>query len=441
MDDDKYGNDIIRKISWRLIPFLVFSYILCFVDRVNLGFAALTMNKEFGFSPTVFGWGAGILFVGYFFFGVPSNLGLHKYGARRWIAGIMIIWGFVSTSMIFIQGTTSFFAIRFLLGAAEAGFFPGIILYLTLWFPSKYRGQIVSRFMFAQPIALMLGSAVSGWLLEMDGVLGVAGWKWLFLLEGFPSSLIGIVALFFLTDLPAKALWLKPEERNWLQTELDNECRSVEATSQAPHSLWETIANGRVLLLCLIYVCMVIGVYGVNMWLPQIVKTFGNAGAGQIGIVAAIPFLAASIGMLLIGASSDRFQERKWHVTCSTLLAGTALVASAFTQQHQVLTILLLSISSIGMYGCMPIFWTIPPTFLTGTAVAAGIGFINAIGNLGGFLGPFLVGYIKDSTGSFISGLLFLGGCTVLGSFLVYLVCKKAEASAPRTAEPVKATN
>ncbi|PKU24339.1 MFS transporter [Telmatospirillum siberiense] len=431
-------KDVIRKVSLRLIPFLVFSYILCFVDRVNLGFAALTMNKEFGFSPTIFGWGAGILFVGYFFFGVPSNLGLNKYGARRWIAGIMILWGLVSASMVLIQGTASFFAVRFLLGAAEAGFFPGIILYLTFWFPAQYRGRIVSRFMFAQPIALTLGSAVSGWLLEMDGVMGVAGWKWLFILEGIPSSLVGVIALFYLTDLPFKAMWLKPEERAWLQGELDKERRSVESAGPK-YSLWETMTNTRVLLLCLIYVCMVIGVYGVNMWLPQIVKSFGNAGAGQIGVVAAIPFFAASIGMLLIGMSSDKFQERKWHVTVSTLVAGCALVASAFTQQNQVLTILLLSISSIGMYGCMPIFWTIPPTFLTGTAVAAGIGFINAIGNLGGFLGPFLVGYIKESTGSFISGLLFMGGCTVVGSLLVYVVCKRAESSAANMAQAVEA--
>jgi ACS family tartrate transporter-like MFS transporter len=428
-DSGEYGEKIIRKVSLRLIPFLIFSYILCFVDRVNLGFAALTMNKEFGFSPTIFGWGAGILFVGYFLFGVPSNLGLNKYGARRWIAGIMIVWGLVSASMVFIQGMPSFFFVRFLLGAAEAGFFPGIILYLTFWFPSEYRGRIVSRFMFAQPIALTLGSAVSGWLLELDGALGIAGWKWLFVLEGLPSSLVGLVALFYLTDRPIMAAWLEPGERQWLQGRLDFERRSIESVSQKV-SLWKTMANGRVLLLCLIYVCMVIGVYGVNMWLPQIVKTFGNAGAGRIGVISAIPFFAASIGMLLIGISSDKYKERKWHVTCSTLVAGAALVASSFTQQEQALTILLLSISSIGMYGCMPIFWTIPPTFLTGTAIAAGIGFINAIGNLGGFLGPFLVGYIKDTTGSFISGLLFMGACSVLGGILVYLVCRRAETTA-----------
>jgi ACS family tartrate transporter-like MFS transporter len=358
---------------------------------------------------------------------VPSNLGLNKYGARRWVSGIMLIWGLVSTSMVLIQGEKSFFFIRFMLGVTEAGFFPGVILYLTFWFPSEYRGRIISRFMFAQPIALTLGSAISGWLLEMDGVLGVAGWKWLFVLEGLPSSLIGVVAFFYLTDRPLQALWLKKDERDWLQKRLDDERRSVEAVNKQG-SLLQAMLNGRVLLLSVIYVCMVIGVYGVNIWMPQIIKSFSSAGVGQIGVISAIPFFAASIGMLLIGMSSDKFAERKWHVTLTTLVAGLALGASAFTQHNLQVTVLLLAISCICMYGNMPIFWTVPPRFLTGTAVAAGIGFINAVGNLGGFVGPFVVGAIKDWTGSFVSGLLFMSGCAVVGAILVYLICAKVEA-------------
>ncbi len=423
---EEYGQQIIRKVSWRLIPFLVLSYMLNFVDRVNLGFAALQMNKELSFTPTVFGWGAGILFVGYFFFGVPSNLALNRYGARRWIALIMIIWGVVSASMALVSGQTSFYVIRFLLGAAEAGFFPGVILYLTMWIPKEYRARITSRFMFAQPIALTLGSLASGWLLQMDGIMGLAGWKWMFLLEGIPCSLVGLIALSYLTDKPENAKWLEAEERKWLQGELDKESRAVEATQKI--GTFEVMTHGRVWLLCAIYVCMVVGVYGVNMWLPQIIKNFsGTISTGQIGILAAIPFVAASIGMLLIGMSSDKFKERKWHVTLATGIAGVALLASAFTQSSPTITITLLAISSIGMYGCMPLFWTIPPTFLTGSARAAGIGFINSIGNLGGFLGPMVVGLIRDTTGSFISGLIFLGVCVIVGSILVHAVAKRTE--------------
>lgn len=420
-------KEIINKVSWRLIPFLVFAYLLCFIDRVNLGFAALTMNKDLGFTATVFGWGAGILFIGYLFFGVPSNLAMQKYGARRTIATIMVIWGLISAGMAFVQGTVSFLIMRFLLGAAEAGFFPGVIFYLTSWFPAQYRGVIVSRFMFAQPIASMLGSAISGWLLTLDGMGGLAGWKWMFIFEGIPSAIVGIIALYYLTDVPAKANWLSKNEREWLQAKLDDERAKVE--SVRTYGLWETMSNPRVLLLGLIYVSMVIGVYGVNMWLPQIVKGFGGTmSTSQIGYVSAIPFVAAAIGMLLIGFSSDRFMERKWHMTGSMILAGVGIIGSALTT-NPVLTILFIALSSIGYYGCMPIFWTIPSTFLTGASAAAGIAFINSIGNLGGFVGPIIVGWIKDTTGNFISGLIFLGICVLLGSILGYFVCNRMQNS------------
>jgi len=426
MNEQLQEKAIINKVAWRLIPFMVFAYLLCYIDRVNLGFAALTMNKELGFTATMFGWGAGILFVGYFLFEVPSNVALQKFGARIWIARIMITWGIVSAAMSLVEGPTSFLITRFLLGAAEAGFFPGIIFYLTFWFPARYRGVIVSRFMFAQPIALMIGSALSGWILGMDGVMGVAGWKWLFILEGIPSVLFGIFTFFYLTDTPAKATWLEPNERQWLQAQIDDERSKIESV-HSKAGLLETLVNPRVLLLGVVYVCIVIGIYGVNMWLPQIVKSFGNNSSAQIGLIAAIPFVAAAIGMLWIGYSSDKHQERKWHMTISIVMAGIGLLASAFYSGNPVLTILFLSISSIGLYGCMPIFWTIPSTFLTGTAAAAGIAAINSIGNLGGFAGPFAVGWIKDTTGSFASGLVFLGVSVLLGSILGYSICVKAE--------------
>lgn len=428
MDEKMYEKSVISKVTWRLIPFLVFSYLLCYVDRVNLGFAALTMNKDLGFTATVFGWGAGLLFIGYFLFEVPSNLALQRYGARVWIARIMITWGIISAAMALIEGTASFYIMRFLLGAAEAGFFPGILLYMTYWFPAQYRGVIISRFMFAQPIALMIGTAVSGWLLNLDGVWGIAGWKWLFVLEGLPSVLVGLVTLVYLTDKPENAAWLELEERKWLQAKLDAEKAQVEAV-HSKAGLMDTLKNPRVLLLGLIYVCIVIGIYGVNMWLPQIVRTFSTSLTNtQIGLISSIPFVAAAIGMLLIGISSDRMQERKWHLTITTVVAGVSLLGSAYTgSENPVATMVLLSLSSICLYGCMPIFWTYPPAFLTGTAAAAGIALINSIGNLGGFAGPFAVGWIKDATGNFLAGLIFLGTSVVIGGLLAYVVCHKTE--------------
>lgn len=439
MDEKVYEKRIINKVTWRLIPFLVLVYLLCYIDRVNLGFAALTMNKELGFSATVFGWGAGLLFVGYFLFEVPSNLALQKFGARIWIARIMITWGIISAGMALIQGTASFYIMRFLLGAAEAGFFPGILLYMTYWFPAQYRGVIISRFMFAQPIALMIGTAVSGWLLNLDGVWGIAGWKWLFVLEGVPSVLFGLVTLAYLTDKPEKAEWLAPEERKWLQAKLDVEKDQVEAV-HSKAGLMDTLMNPRVLLLGFIYVCIVIGIYGVSMWLPQIVKTFGDSLTNtQIGFISSIPFVSAAIGMLLIGISSDRMQERKWHLTITTVMAGVCLLGSAYTgSANPVATIVLLSLSSVCLYGCMPIFWTYPPAFLTGTAAAAGIALINSIGNLGGFAGPFAVGWIKDSTGNFLSGLIFLGASVVIGGLLAYVVCCKTELADAKRQESIK---
>jgi ACS family tartrate transporter-like MFS transporter len=416
---------IINKVSWRLVPFLVLSYLLCYIDRVNLSFAALTMNQELGFTATMFGWGAGIMFIGYFIFEVPSNIALQKFGARVWIARIMITWGIISAAMAMVGGNVSFLVTRFLLGAAEAGFFPGVIFYMTFWFPAKYRGVIISRFMFSQPIALMIGSALSGWILGWDGMLGMAGWKWLFISEGIPSVLCGIFTFFYLTDTPAQATWLEPSERQWLQAEIAAEHAKVESVRK--YSLLESLCNVRVILLGIVYVCIVIGIYGVNMWLPQIVKGFGNLASGQIGLITAIPFVAAAIGMLWIGVSSDKHQERKWHMTISIVMAGVGLLASAFYSGSPILTIVFLSISSIGLYGCMPIFWTIPSTFLTGTAAAAGIALINSIGNLGGFAGPFAVGWIKDYTGNFASGLVFLGVSVLIGAALGYVICVKAE--------------
>lgn len=416
---------IINKVSWRLIPFFVFAYLVNYIDRVNLGFAALGMNRDLGLTATTFGYGAGILFIGYLIFGVPSNIGLQRYGAKIWLSFILVVWGSIAAGMSLVSTVPEFFVMRFLLGASEAGFFPGVIFYLTRWFPAEYRASITSRFMFAQPLALMIGSAISGWLLTLDGTWGIAGWKWMFVLEGLPAVLTGIVAYFYLADGPEKTSWLKDDEKEWLiQTLKDEEARIV---TKEKGSMWQAMANPQVWILALIYVSQVIGVFGVNMWLPQIIKTFGNISTTSIGFISAIPFVVAAAGMLLIGWSSDKYQERKWHMIGSMALAGASLVLCGLVNGSLEVSILLISISSIGFYGCMPVFWTIPPTFLAGAAAATGIAFINAIGNLGGFFGPVVIGWIKDYTGSFISGLYFMGGAVLVGCILALGLYKLAD--------------
>ncbi len=423
LEEDK--QYIISKVSWRLIPFFVFAYLLNYIDRVNLGFAALQMNRDLGLTATAFGYGAGILFIGYLVFGVPSNIGLQRYGAKLWIGCILFVWGCISAGMSLVTTVPEFLVMRFLLGASEAGFFPGVIFYLTRWFPAEYRASITSRFMFAQPLALMIGSAISGWLLTLDGTLGIAGWQWMFIIEGIPAALTGIVAYFYLTDGPEKAHWLKDDEKEWLIQKLKAEEDKIVAKEKC--SMWQVMANPKVWVLALIYVSQVIGVFGVNMWLPQIIKSFGDISTTSIGLISAIPFVVAAVGMLLIGRSSDKYKERKWHMIGAMALAGGSLVLCGLVNSNLFISILLISISSIGFYGCMPVFWTIPSTFLVGAAAATGIAFINAIGNLGGFVGPVAIGWIKDYTGSFTSGLYFMGGAVLIGCILALGLYKLAD--------------
>ncbi|MDR3564616.1 MAG: MFS transporter [Negativicutes bacterium] len=425
MNDLAMEKAIMNKVTWRLIPFLVLAYLLCYIDRTNLGFAALTMNKDLGFTATVFGWGAGIFFIGYFFFEVPSNLALQKFGARIWIARIMITWGIISAAMALVSGTVSFVMTRFLLGAAEAGFFPGIVYYLTYWYPERYRANVLARFMFAQPIALMIGSAVSGLVLNMDGVMGVAGWKWLFIIEGIPAVFLGFFTLWYLTEKPVNATWLKPSEREWLQAQITEEHKEIESVRK--YTFWESLTHPKVLLLGLVYVSSALCNYGTNMWLPQMVKALGDFSSSQIGLISAIPYVCAAIGMLIIGYSSDHFMERKYHLTGAMVIAGCGLLGSALFTSNAVLTIVCLSVAAIGIFAAIPIFWTLPSRFLTGTASAAGIALINSIGNLGGFVGPFGVGWIKDATGSFANALVCLAIYMLAAAALAYWICGQTE--------------
>jgi D-galactonate transporter len=415
---DPVEKRTIAKVSLRLVPFLMLCYFVAYLDRVNVGFAALTMNTDLGISSTVFGFGAGIFFFSYFIFEVPSNLALEKFGARKWIARIMVSWGILSGAMALVQGEYSFYVVRVLLGAAEAGFFPGIIFYLTLWFPAVYRARIIGWFMAAIPLSTVIGAPVSGMILGLHGAGGLAGWQWLFILEAAPALILGVVVWFYLTDRPADAKWLAPEERAWLQNRLSAEVRQKEELHHM--SVMQSLLNPKVLALSLVYFGAVATNYGTAFWLPQIIKGFGLSNAG-VGFVTAIPYLVGTIGMVLWSRSSDAGMERKWHTVVAFLLAAIGIAGSTFVDDP-VMKMIALSVGALGVFAVLPVFWTLPTAFLSGASAAAGIAAINSIGNLAGFFGPFAMGALKDMTGSFSSGLLAIAACAVMGLVIVLVL-------------------
>jgi MFS transporter, ACS family, tartrate transporter len=415
----------LRKVTLRIVPFVMLLYFIAFIDRVNIGFAALTMNKDLGFSPTVFGFGAGIFFLGYFLFEVPSNLVLDKVGARIWIARVMITWGLISGAMAFVQGPNSFYALRFLLGAAEAGFFPGIILYLSYWFPARQRAAVTAIFMAAAPLSTVLGSPVSGALLEMHGLLGLSGWQWMFIIEAVPALILGVMVPFYMTDRPEKAKWLRDDERNWLVTTMNAEAAKKAGT--ASHSVWRGLADPRVIALSLVYFGTSAGLYTLGIWAPQIIKEFGLSSL-QVGFLNALPGIVAIVAMVLWARHSDRSGERTWHVVGACLLASLGLVLAGFA--GSVLAVLLaLTLVNIGISSAKPPLWSMPTLFLSGSAAAAGIATINSIGNLGGFVGPAMIGWIKDITGSFQGGLFFVAGLLVLSAILTLALARSQRTS------------
>jgi ACS family tartrate transporter-like MFS transporter len=420
---------VVRKITLRIVPFVMLLYFIAFIDRVNIGFAALTMNKDLGFSPSVFGFGAGIFFLGYFLFEVPSNLILEKVGARLWIARVMITWGMVSAAFAFISGDTSFYILRFLLGAAEAGFFPGIILYLSYWFPARYRAGVVSLFMAAAPISVVLGSPISSALLEMNGLLGLKGWQWMFLMEAVPAMLLGFVVLFYMTDRPEKAKWLKDDEREWLVNAMNAEHAAKAAT--ASHSIWRGLADLRVLALSLVYFGTSAGLYTLGIWAPQIIKEFGLS-TMQVGLLNAVPPTVAVVAMVLWARHSDRTGERTWHVVAACIAAAVGLMLAG-SATSVISVVAALTLVNIGISAAKPPLWSMPTMFLSGSAAAAGIATINSIGNLGGFVGPAMIGWIKDLTGSFQGGLYFVAGLLVLSAVLT-LVLSRSRRNSPTTA-------
>jgi len=405
----------IRKVSARLVPFLMICYFVAYLDRVNVGFAALTMNKDLGISATAFGFGAGIFFFSYFIFEVPSNLALERFGARKWIARIMLSWGILSGLMAAISGETGFYIIRVLLGAAEAGFFPGIIFYLTLWFPAVYRGRIIGWFMAAIPLSTVFGAPISGLILSLHNFGGLAGWKWLFILEATPAVILAFVVWFYLTDRPAEARWLAPDERDWLMRRLAAEQDQRQAAEHI--SVGQALINPRVLALAVVYFGAVATNYGTAFWLPQIVKDFGLTNI-MTGLVTAIPYVVGTLGMIWWGRRSDAHMERKGHAAIALALAALGIAVSPLLNDPT-LKMISLCVGAFGVFAVLPVFWTLPTAFLSGAAAAAGIAVINSVGNLAGFFGPFVMGWLKDETGSFAAGLWAIAACAVIGMLVV----------------------
>ncbi|HEX2728265.1 MAG TPA: MFS transporter [Rubrobacteraceae bacterium] len=434
------GRRTLLKVTWRLIPFMFLLYIVAFLDRVNVGFAALQMNEDLGFSDAVYGLGAGIFFIGYFIFEIPSNLIMERIGARIWIARIMITWGIISAAMFLVTGPVSFYVLRFLLGVAEAGFFPGMILYLTYWFPARERARRVALFMTAIPLAGVIGSPVSGALLELDGFAGLQGWQLMFLAEGIPAVILGIVVLFYMDDGPRHANWLNQDERDWLKDALDRENR-IKA-DHGEYTTRQALSNGRVWILSFVYFGVVTSVYGVSLWLPQIVEDFSGFNPLAVGFLSAIPYLVATVGMVLFARHSDATGERRWHVAIPAFIATVGLILTGLVGTSTVLQMLALTIASLGIYSTLATFWSLPTAFLSGTAAAAGIALVNSVGNLGGFVGPYAVGYLSDTTGSTYGGMLFLAVLILLAGLLAVLAVRHERAleEVEEVIEPVSST-
>src|SRR5229473_415706 len=419
--DDSFETKTYRKVDVRLIPFLFLCYILAYLDRVNVGFAKLQMLKDLSMSDAAFATGAGIFFIGYFFFEVPSNVLLKKFGARMWIARIMISWGVVSACMIFVKGVWSFYALRFLLGLAEAGFFPGVIFYLTLWYPSRLRSTRTAWFVAAIAFSGVIGNPISGWIMDtLSGSMDLQGWQWLFLAEGIPSIIVGFWVIYYLNSSIEEAKWLTGEEKALLANRL-----VAEDQHKTEHNLKDAFASGKVWVLCAIYFTLMIGLYGIAFWLPTIVKGFGTRGYLGVGLITAIPYAVAVIGMILLSLHSDKTGERRLHYVANVTAGAVGLILSGIFASQPVLAIIFLSIGTLGVIGSMPLFWPLPSAFLAGTAAAAGIGIVNSVGNLGGYFGPNIPIWAKAVSSDKSAALYIIAGILLVGAFLTYFFVPK----------------
>jgi ACS family tartrate transporter-like MFS transporter len=425
---------VLSKVLWRIVPFLLLCYIIAYLDRVNVGVAGLTMNKDLGLSPSEFGWSAGLFFFGYFLAEVPSNLALQAVGARKWIARILITWGLLSAGTAFVVGPVSFGVMRFLLGLGEAGFTPGVFLYFTYWFPARARGRATAAFLLGIPIANIIGAPLSSSLLALEGVAGLHGWQWLLILEGFPATILGFVCLFTLTDRPEQAKWLNPEERSWLAGVLAAERQQIEAKHAS--KLKDAFTNWRVLVCAGVNFCAIIGSVGLGLWMPQILRGFGF-GVVAVGFLAAIPYLCGAVAMMLWARLSDAGTERSWYVAAGLLVGAASLVIAGYATGSALISIVALCGAVVGIMCYQSTFWPIPSSFLTGSAAAGGLALIVSIGNLGGFVGPYLIGAIRESTGSFGWALISVAAFLIVGAILIRVVgisLRSARAASPQPA-------
>jgi len=417
MSESEQLKRLYSKVSWRILPLLLLGYIIAYLDRVNVGFAKLQMLGDLGFSETIYGLGAGIFFIGYFLFEVPSNVMLHRVGARVWLARIMISWGVISAAMLFVKTPSSFYTVRFLLGAAEAGFFPGVIYYLTQWFPAARRARIVAIFMTGIPVSSVIGSVLSGWIMEtLAGTHGMAGWQWMFLLEAIPAVLLGIYLWFCLDDDIANAKWLSMDEKTVLAADL-----AQDQSRHSPGSYADAFRDNRVWLACSIYFCVGCGVYGISFWLPTLIADLGYRSPLHIGLLTAIPYAVAAIAMVLVGASADRRRERRWHIAVPSALGALGLTLSIHLAGNPALALAALTLATLGIITCPPLFWSIPTAYLRGASAATGIAIINSVGNLAGFVSPYLVGWTKDLTNSTHIGM-YLSAAFVLSTSVLVII-------------------
>ncbi len=427
------GTEVVTRVTRRLIPFLFLCYIVNYLDRFNISFAALEMKSDLGLSDAVYGLGAGMFFLGYVTFEIPSNLILQRVGARRWMARIMITWGALSCCMMLVRTPGQFYGLRFLLGLAEAGFLPGMLFYLTHWIPARERAGAFALFLTSTALAGVVGAPLSAALLQLDGSAGLAGWQWLFLVEGLPAIALGIATLFYLPDAPARASWLARDAVVWLEATLERE-RSASDTRL--HTLSAALTHGRVWRLCALYFSTIISFYGVAFWLPQIVKSFSGLGPVGVSLLSALPYVAASCGMILLARHSDQTGERRRHVALSAAIGAAGLFLGAGVQGHAVVAFAALCIAATGIWSTLGPFWSLPTTFLAGTAAAGGIALINSVGNVGGFVGPAVMGFFKERTHGFSAGLVFLAATLVIA---MALALSLPEERAPITASPARA--
>ncbi|EEW87029.1 major facilitator family transporter [Brucella melitensis bv. 1 str. Rev.1] len=411
-------NMTYRKVAFRIIPLLMICYIIAYLDRVNVGFAKLQMSEELGFSEAIYGLGAGLFFIGYFFFEIPSNILLHKLGARLWIARIMITWGLLSALFAFVQTEWQFYILRFLLGAAEAGFYPGVILYLTYWFPSHRRGNMFALFQAGSPAAGIFGNPLSGWIMDQfHDTAGWQGWQWMFVLEAIPAVVLGVVILLYLDNSVKAAKWLTEEEKAIIS-------RDIEADSKgkaASHSLMSLVKNPMLWVMMLIYFCFVMGQHGLTLWMPTLIRASGVTSNVTIGLLGAIPFICAIIAMVIFSRSADHYRERRWHLVVPALLGAVGFVVAA-SATNTTVSIIFLSMAAAGVLACAPLFWSLPTAILSGAAAAAGIALINSVANLAGFISPYMVGIIRDATHSSELGMYVLAGFLILGAAIVLCI-------------------